>query len=319
MVGEFRQSKSVIEKVRRVRNSPGRKMAPAPGKRVGGIEAATRRRIGGSGRKSALRAFSGSAKVKESYLAQLDAGMDAQRESRVHERDDPFTRRCVLSGCPIYGRDYKTGERELGIPAGLLELEDLIWHNLAEDEAKTWPEIFARAIPAGRDLSPVSAELMHWLLLGTDEVTYFARAKTSRKLAGGLYERVCRGGAVRRREWREAAQAIGTRIRGANWFERPYEEAAHAAARGSAWKTVRYFAKCAERRSYLWPFTNGRWIALWKTRRTNVEKFYSRVAKKLLRLMAAERLYRPNYPMLYAQRKRRAWVVLKKLKASLAD
>lgn len=81
-------------------------------------------------------------------------------------------RGCAV-GCSIHSinalkkKRYQTNnhsvyETELGIPAELAYLEDVIFEELPDDEHLTWPERFINAIPVGADLSLVTAKFMIW-------------------------------------------------------------------------------------------------------------------------------------------------------------
>lgn len=60
--------------------------------------------------------------------------------------------------------DHSVYEKALGVPEWLARLEDTIFEGLSAEEAKLWPEKFAKAIPVGVNLEPIKWRFSAYLL-----------------------------------------------------------------------------------------------------------------------------------------------------------
>lgn len=62
----------------------------------------------------------------------------------------------------IKHNDHDAYAKLLGVPFSIAYLEDYIFEELSEQDAKLWPERFAEAIPVGANLSAVGATFSEW-------------------------------------------------------------------------------------------------------------------------------------------------------------
>src|SRR5579864_406310 len=129
-----------------------------------------------------LIAFHGDLKIKEKYLARVEAHRDADELVRGTGWDGHRGR---AVGCTLEKYDHVLYETELGVPAVIAHLEDAIFEGLPLESAMDWPARFLKAVPVGADLSLVSAHFMAWLL--ETELAKYA-SKESRAVVA-LYRR----------------------------------------------------------------------------------------------------------------------------------
>lgn len=106
-----------------------------------------------------LATFHGKQSIKSKYLERV----------RAHEAADEIIhgvywengKGCAV-GCTIEGSDHERYETELGIPKEVAFLEDVIFENLENGEAKKFPAQFLNAVGVGKDLSKVTAQVVIW-------------------------------------------------------------------------------------------------------------------------------------------------------------
>jgi hypothetical protein len=72
----------------------------------------------------------------------------------------------ILNGEKLHTeyRDHKEYETKLGIPQWLAHLEDTLFEGMPTNDAKKWPEQFAKAINVGADLQPVKYKFCAYLM-----------------------------------------------------------------------------------------------------------------------------------------------------------
>src|SRR5262249_3407302 len=109
-----------------------------------------------------LIAFHGNPQIKEKYLARIRAHVAA--DELIHGVYWQNGKGCAV-GCTIHSGYHAAYETELGIPRILARLEDGIFENLPNGQAKEWPQKFLAAIPISADLSLVWLQFAVWLLI----------------------------------------------------------------------------------------------------------------------------------------------------------
>ncbi len=173
-----------------------------------------------------MKAFHGDPKVKEKYLARVKAHRKADQIVQGHYWD----RGSCAVGCTIHGSNHEAYETKLGIPIQLAYLQDMIFEELPNKEAKDFPVDFLESIPVGADLKPVLPRFLHWLLVDPEDgVIQYAQDEKEEQVkeailsVADLYSRVMKGQEVTNEQWSAA--------RGAAWAAR---DAARGAARDAA-------------------------------------------------------------------------------------
>ena len=160
-----------------------------------------------------MKAFHGDPKVKEKYLARVKAHRKADQIVQRHYWEDG--KGCAV-GCTIHGSDHQAYETELGIPIELAHLQDWIFENLPNGEARDFPVDFLESIPAGADLKLVLPQFLHWLLVDPEDgVIQYAQDEEQAKEAAilsvaDLHSRVMKGQEVTHEQWvavRDASRA----------------------------------------------------------------------------------------------------------------
>ncbi len=108
-----------------------------------------------------LLSFHGKKTVKAKYLRRVRA--HAKADEIIKGKYWENGRGCAV-GCTIHGSDHAAYETELGIPEWLARLEDTIFEQLPNGEAKAFPEAFLSAIPIGVDLRPIRHRFCAYLM-----------------------------------------------------------------------------------------------------------------------------------------------------------
>lgn len=106
-----------------------------------------------------LEAFHGDVKIKNKYVSRV----------RAHQKADEIVqglyweegKGCAV-GCTIEGSDHEKYETELGIPKEVAYLEDVIFEELTNGDAKEFPLQFLKAVKVGSDLSKVVPQIVIW-------------------------------------------------------------------------------------------------------------------------------------------------------------
>jgi hypothetical protein len=129
-------------------------------------------------------------------------------------------------GCTLDSNagDHGAYERELGIPRVLAILEDRIFENLPQKEARLWPARFLEAPKLGADLSLVAHHFTIWLLTSPDSLySKVPMDDADRKImtdVAALYSRFVAGDKPKDSEWEEVegrASAASTRAWDEYW------------------------------------------------------------------------------------------------------
>ena len=110
-----------------------------------------------------MLAFHNDTTIKQKYVDRVKEHqrLDHIAQGVYYETGGEKPKMCSV-GCTIHGNDHKKYETELGIPEDIAHLEDFIFENLSNEEAKDFPLRFLEAIPVGVDLSHVIPELAIW-------------------------------------------------------------------------------------------------------------------------------------------------------------
>lgn len=108
---------------------------------------------------SKMLAFHNDPKIKEKYIARVKAHADADEIVKGIYWENG--KGCAV-GCTIEGSDHSKYETELGIPEILARLEDGLFEEMSNEDAKKFPLQFLEAIPVGADLSQVFTKLVIW-------------------------------------------------------------------------------------------------------------------------------------------------------------
>ena len=148
-----------------------------------------------------MKAFHNDPKIKEKYLARLEAHVKA--DELIHGIYWQDGKGCAV-GCTVHSNNHMAYEDELGIPVILARLEDGIFENLSNGLSKEWPMRFLSSIKVGADLSNVGNKFLLWLLIDPkDGVIQFADAKTKPCIekVGELYQLRLNGDEPKDSEW----------------------------------------------------------------------------------------------------------------------
>jgi hypothetical protein len=129
-----------------------------------------------------LLAYNGDPKIKETYLARVEAHRKADQIIKgTYGRGDWNNggKGCAV-GCTVHSDEHIAYEKELGIPRILAHLEDRIFEGASNDWAVRWPGRFLAVIPVGADLSNIWTQFAFWLLVDAhDGVVKYARTEKS--------------------------------------------------------------------------------------------------------------------------------------------
>ena len=108
-----------------------------------------------------LIAYHGKQETKDFYMERIKA--HAKADEIIKGQYWESGKGCAV-GCTIHGSDHGAYETELGVPIILARLEDHLFENLENGEAKKFPQRFLMAIRPGADLSMVWPKYAVWLL-----------------------------------------------------------------------------------------------------------------------------------------------------------
>ena len=108
-----------------------------------------------------MRAFHGDPAIKAKYLDRVR--MHAAADEIIKDKYWENGKGCAV-GCTIHSSVHEKYQDLLGIPVSLALLEDLIFENLPNAEAKLFPSQFLEAIPVGADLKTTSFRFSAFLL-----------------------------------------------------------------------------------------------------------------------------------------------------------
>src|ERR1700677_354549 len=116
-----------------------------------------------------LLSFHGQQGIKDTYVSRVR--LHAAADEIVKGQYWQDGKGCAV-GCTVHSSSHNAYEIEMGIPAGLAKLEDVIFERLPNAEAKTFPLEFIEAVPVGVDLLPVIFKFSLWLI-NDKEVGFF--------------------------------------------------------------------------------------------------------------------------------------------------
>jgi hypothetical protein len=108
-----------------------------------------------------MKAFHNDPGVKEKYLARVRAHKAADEIVKGKYWEDG--KGCAV-GCTIHSSNHSAYETELGIPTWLARIEDTIFENLQNGQAKEWPEQFLSSIKIGANLDTIKAPFLIFTL-----------------------------------------------------------------------------------------------------------------------------------------------------------
>lgn len=160
-------------------------------------------------------AFHGRQDLKARYLARVECYRRLGRLVRGTGWRD--AQGCAV-GCTLEAYDHSQYPLQLGIPAVLAHLEDVLFETLSEPDALELPQVFLRSVPVGADLSGVWSRFVVWLLtdsrhgllrIAEPEERHYVHRVADLFRFGVPEESVC---------WRDVAQARPVTIAmGAAW------------------------------------------------------------------------------------------------------
>ena len=184
-----------------------------------------------------MKAFHGDPEVKEKYVGRVQAHRKADQIVQGQYWEDG--KGCAV-GCTIHGSDHQAYETELGIPVQLAHLQDCIFEDLPNEEAKDFPVDFLESIPVGADLKLVLHQFLYWLLVDPqDGVIQYAQGEGEKQMkeailsVADLHNRVIKGQEVKNEQWiaaRDAATAATEATSEAAWAASLASSAAARAA-----------------------------------------------------------------------------------------
>jgi hypothetical protein len=188
-------------------------------------------------------------------------------------------------GCTVHSNDRSRYEADLGIPTEIASLEEIIFQQLPEEEARRFSLDFLQAVPVGADLSFVWPAIARWLLIDPQRgIIRFAETPETRAailLVADLYGRVLRGEPVSPQQFRDAVQIAGPLGEGvAAQVVSGAAEAVSDPIQITAWTVAR---ACSVAPEELWPAIKSRLLDLLRTARAH----RSPAPSRQLRLAAA--------------------------------
>ena len=245
-----------------------------------------------------MKAFHGDPKVKEKYLARVKAHREADEIVKGQYWENG--KGCAV-GCTIHGQAHLAYEKELGIPIQIAHLQDFLFENLPNEEAKDFPVDFLEAIPVGEDLKPVLHQFLYWLLVDPEDgVIQYAQDEKEEQVkeailsVADLYSRVMNGQEVTNEQW----SATWTAARGAAWSAARAAWAAAWAASEAARVADRYAARAASEAARVADraASEAAWAAREAARNAARAAAIKRQKEKLLELLAGESVLHERAP-----------------------
>jgi hypothetical protein len=161
--------------------------------------------------KQALVAFHGDPARKAFYLERLRSHID--KDEIVQGAAEWNGGKGGVIGCTVHSSDRSRYEPDLGIPAEVASLEEIIFERLPRNDAKRFSLDFLEAVPVGADLSFVWPGIARWLLIDPERgmIRFAQTAETRAAIArvADLYARVLRREPVSPQQFRDAVQIAG--------------------------------------------------------------------------------------------------------------
>jgi hypothetical protein len=112
--------------------------------------------------KKTLLSFHGDQAIKDKYIARLQAHYKADEIIKGGYWENG--KGCAV-GCTVHSSEHDSYETELGISWRLAIIEDSIFENLPNEQAKEFPIQFLEAIPVGVDTELVFKKFIIWSLI----------------------------------------------------------------------------------------------------------------------------------------------------------
>ena len=167
-----------------------------------------------------LIAFHGDSKIKEKYIKRVKAHAKADAIVKGIYWEDG--KGCAV-GCTIEGSNHSKYEKELGIPEILAHLEDGLFEEMANEDAKKFPLKFLQAIPVGTDLSMVFTKFVIWEwedkkhgLKNVKEIKEDKELYDCCEAVCKLYKRHLRGENIKVSEW-QTLEDLAEKIGAGSW------------------------------------------------------------------------------------------------------
>ena len=123
-----------------------------------------------------MQSYLADPKLKKDFVAEVEKHRKADQIVQGIYGDSRFPEKgfCAV-GCSVHSlnrmnktnyltNDHSVYEKELGIPEWLARLEDTLFEGLPIEDAKKWPEQFAKAVPVGVNLEPVKWKFCAYLM-----------------------------------------------------------------------------------------------------------------------------------------------------------
>jgi hypothetical protein len=204
-----------------------------------------------------MQAFHNDEKIKSKYLDRVVAHQKA--DNLIRGKGWENGRGCAV-GCTLEEYDHAKYETELGIPAWVASLEDILFENMSEEKSRTWPEEFLKAVNVGADLektkTPFVIFLMQENLKSMDSVVFDSEKFPdvqkvlidSKAAVNQMIEAWKYGDADKIKEAASAAWSAESAARAAEAASLEAESAAwsaESAARSAAWSAARSAASAA--------------------------------------------------------------------------
>ena len=170
-----------------------------------------------------LLAFHNDPKIKEKYFKRVKAHQKADEivQGIYWENGKGCAVGCTME---LSSNVHESMEKELGIPRELAYLEDAMFKELSNEEAKKFPLNFLEAIPVGSDLTKIVGKYVIWQFqdkeLGMSQIAEIKEDKELMKICQdvvSLYKRKIKGDNPTKKEWLAVANKADEIYRGLTW------------------------------------------------------------------------------------------------------
>jgi hypothetical protein len=187
-----------------------------------------------------LRAFHGDPALQAERVARMEAHikMDQLVQGTGFE---PDTGRGCFVGCTCDRYEPGIFPEEIGYPAELQDLLDVIHEGLPPEDTPRYALAYLRDVTPGADLTRAYHEFLSWILVDGHvfPVPEAPALPAACVRVAGLHRRAAAGEAVPREEWDAARAAAGEAVPREEW------DAARAAASAAAWDAASAAASAA--------------------------------------------------------------------------
>jgi hypothetical protein len=227
-------------------------------------------------------AYHGKTSVKAKYVKRVKQHYELDEIAQGYYWENG--KGCAV-GCTIEGSDHSKYETELGIPSELAYLEDGLFEELKNGDAKEFPLRFLKAIKPGADLSLITSQFMIWQFEDKKYgIKHIKEVKEDKEVYGfckevvALYKRKLKGDTPTEDEFYELYKKID-RARAGAWA------GAGAWARAGAWAGAWAWAR-AGAGAWAWARAGA---GAWAWARADYDKAYNECIKasadKLIELL----------------------------------